>query len=213
MKAYIFDLDGTISDSVPLIVATALEVCEHFGLKHDEEKLKSYIGISLFETGEDLLGKGRGQEYMDTYHEYYYRNARKLCAFPGILDMLAQLQQKGAKLALCTAKRRHAALESLEQIGADKFMDAVVYSELTQRHKPFPDPALLAASKLGEPISECLFIGDAKHDIGCAHNAGMQVCGVTWGAGSLQEIEENKPDYIVHSVPELEQLLLQLLQL
>lgn len=211
MKAFIFDLDGTLSDSVPLIINTATQAFAQLGVHPGAEKLRSYIGFSLFETGEALLGPGRGQEYVERYEDIYFRNSHTLEAFPGALDMLRALRQAGAKTALCTAKRKRAAIDSLEQIGAAELMDAVVYSELTERHKPFPDPALKAAELLQMPVADCLFIGDAKHDIGCAKQAGMQVCAVSWGAGSSAAIADAAPDYLVDSMQELEKLLLSLI--
>ena len=61
MKAFIFDLDGTLADTVPLIVATARRVWQEYGLYPDEARIRSFIGVSLFQTGETVLGTGRGQ--------------------------------------------------------------------------------------------------------------------------------------------------------
>ncbi len=210
MKAFIFDLDGTLNDSVPLIVITTLKAYQELGIDQGEDIIKSYIGVPLVETGEALLGPGRGQEYLEAYLRHYDPMAYPMRAFPGIPELLSELRARGAKLAIATAKRRQMAEDTLEIIGLTGMLDVLVASESTERRKPFPDPALKAMELLGAKPAESLFIGDSVHDLQCAQQAGIKACAVTWGAGGKEELAACGPDYSVDTVAELSQLLLSL---
>lgn len=210
MKAFIFDLDGTLNDSIPLILCTTAKAWMDLGLPVDEAKIKSYIGIPLVETGEALLGPGRGQEYLQAYLRHYDPDCIPMRAFPGIPALLGQLKAKGARLAIATAKRHEMTLDTLRIIGLENVMDALVVSESTERRKPFADPALKALELLGQEQKDAIFIGDSVHDISCGHNAGLPACAVTWGAAGRADLVACRPEYIVDSVGELAQLLLAL---
>lgn len=211
MKGFIFDLDGTLSDTIPLIVTTARRAYADLGLEISEDQIKSHIGVPLLETGEHFLGPGRGQEYLQAYMRHYYDDDFKLLPFAGAVDLLTALRQRGAKLAVATAKRHAAAQESISAIGIAHLLDAVVDCECTVLHKPHADPALTAAQRMELAPADCMFIGDSCHDLLSGHAAGMTACGVTWGAGRREELMAAAPEYIVDSMDELSQLLLGLL--
>ena len=208
MTAFIFDLDGTLNDSIPLIVSTALQAYAELGIDVAEDKIKSYIGVPLLETGEHFLGPGRGREYLEAYLRHYNPANTDMHAFPGIADMLRRLKQRGAKLAIATAKRQQMARDTVEIIGLSALVDALVDCEATLRRKPFADPALKAMELLQAGPEESLFVGDSVHDILCGHHAGIPACAVTWGAGTRQELMATQPEFIVDSVAELSSLLL-----
>lgn len=208
MTAFIFDLDGTLNDSIPLIVATSKLAYKELGADISEERIKSMIGVPLVETGEEILGPGRGQAYLEAYLRHYNTLDYPMRAFPGIAEMLADLRAHGAKLALATAKRRQMAHDTLDAIGLSDALDAIVDSESTERRKPFPDPALKALELLGVTAEESVFVGDSSHDILCGHSAGLRTVAVTWGAGTADELISAQPDYTVHTVAELRELLL-----
>ena len=210
MKGFIFDLDGTLSDTIPLIVTTARRAYADLGIAVSDEQIKGHIGVPLVETGEHFLGPGRGEEYLAAYMRHYYDDDFKLAAFAGVAELLSELKRRGAKLAVATAKRRQAARQSIAAIGVEHLLDAVVDCESTERHKPCADPALFAAKQLALPPASCMFIGDSCHDLLAGHAAGMTVCGVTWGAGRREELLTAEPEYLVDSVAELAQLLLSL---
>lgn len=210
MKAVIFDLDGTLSDTIPLIVRTAQRAWADLGLDISEQEIKGHIGVPLVETGEHFLGPGRGGEYLEAYMRHYYDDDFQLKPFTGAVELLTELKQRGVKLAVATAKRRQAAAESLREIGVAHLLDAVVDCESTALHKPHAEPALHAAALLGESPGRCLFVGDSLHDLLSGHAAGMAACGVTWGAGSRGQLEQAQPEYIVDTVAGLSALLLSL---
>ncbi|MDO4732709.1 MAG: HAD-IA family hydrolase [Bacillota bacterium] len=215
MRAFLFDLDGTLNDSVPLICYVSQLAYAELGLERSLEQIKQTIGVPLVKTGEEIFGPGKGDIYRLSYQRHYNEVAERfpLQAFPGILDMLAELRAAGAKLAVVTSKRHRLTLENLESTGLLPFLDVVVDAQSTEKHKPDPEPALLALEELGCGPEQGIFIGDSVFDLGCGRNAGMQVMGVSWGAGSRQELADFRPEYLCDSVAEMRQQLLSLLKL
>lgn len=212
MTAFLFDLDGTLNDSVPLITYVSQLTYHDLGLERTVEQIKKTIGVPLVQTGEEIYGPGNGDIYRLAYQKNYREQAEHfpLQAFPGILDMLEDLRQKGAQLALVTSKRRRLTLENLTTTGLLSRLDLVIDAESTQKHKPDPEPALLALAQLGATPAHGVFIGDSVFDLACGRNAGLRTVGVTWGAGVREELVATQPDYLCHTVPELHQLLLSL---
>ena len=117
MKAIMFDLDGTLSNSVPIICRTAQAAFAELGLEFDLAQIRDFIGRPLVEAGEAYLGPGRGQEYVDAYYRHY--DASDLAAFPGAREMLLDLRAAGFKLAIVTSRRRDSTEESLRLTNLD----------------------------------------------------------------------------------------------
>ena len=210
LKAFVFDFDGTLADSVPVITATAALAYEEFNIPVTREQIIAHIGLPLSEASEEYVGEGNGQAFAKAYSRYYENTKNALRPFPGAAHLLESLHKAGAAIAVCTSKRRRSITESLEQTGLRTYLDTIVDFDSTSEHKPLPGPALLAAEQLGVAPAQCMFIGDARYDVECGRNAGMRTCAVTWGAGTLAELLEAKPDHLVFSMAELEQLLLSL---
>lgn len=212
MTSFIFDLDGTLADTIPLIKQTTSQALARFGLSAGDAEIASFIGIPLVVVGEHFLGPERKEDYMQAFFEYYHQHNKEIQAFPGLKDMLAQLQAGGAKLAIATSKRRIPAYETLEIIGLLQFFPVVVHSECNCGFKPGPGPVERAIADLAGDPAHSWFIGDSVHDIASAKAAGISSVGVTWGVTTKGELAEAKPDYLCDEVGELHQLLLRLQQ-
>ncbi len=120
MRAFMFDLYGTLSNSVPIILRTSRLACKELGIEVSDEVLQHQIGLPMTLTGEMFLGPGRAQEYIDCYYRHY--DPSDLTAFPGVPEMLADLKQAGFTLALVTSRRQDSTFDSLRRIGiADMF--------------------------------------------------------------------------------------------
>ena len=181
MAAFIFDLDGTLANTIPIIRRVARITSEQYGIPTTDEDIDRYIGVPLIVTGEEVLGKGRGEEYTLAYAKNYQAHKSELQAFPGIVPMLQALAEAGAKMAIATSKREKPAHETLELIGAAPYFDIVLNSESGCGYKPAAGPALKAMELLGSKPEESWFIGDSLHDIACGQAAGIGTIGVTWG--------------------------------
>ena len=210
MATFIFDLDGTLADTVPIIRRVARITSEQYGIPTSDEDIDRYIGVPLIVTGEEVLGKGRGEEYTLAYAKNYQAHKSELQAFPGIVEMIQKLDKEGAKLAIATSKREKPAHETLKLIGIAPYFQVILNSESGCGYKPAAGPALKAMELLGSSPEESWFIGDSLHDIACGQAAGIGTIGVTWGIIPPGGFDIIKPTYICDQVSELSDLLLRL---
>ncbi len=185
--AYLFDADGTLIDTKELIFRSFLHMGEAMdagALDHD--LIRNTIGLPMARQLRLFLGEGRDEEYYAragaAYTEFQMAHADDfLRAFPGSVETLRELRRRGKKLAVVTSRRLLTTKPFLEQLGLLEFFDLLVTPEDTEKHKPDPEPALLAMRRLGATPEKTVFIGDAVFDIQCGKAAGMDTIFVVWG--------------------------------
>jgi pyrophosphatase PpaX len=205
----LFDLDGTLADTIPLIVASYQHAFRTVLAEEVEEsRARAWIGRPLLPA---LLEErpDHGEELDRVYREWNLANtARLIQRYAGVPEMLAALTSAGIRCAVATSKRRETARLALEGVGIDGLVEVVAALEDTTRHKPDPDPLLYAASVLGVPPADCVYVGDAVVDILAAQAAGMAAVAVTWGAGEPAALEATHPVAVIDSVGALTAYLL-----
>jgi pyrophosphatase PpaX len=205
----IFDLDGTLADTIPLIVASYQHAFRTVtGEEVGEERARAWIGRPLLPV---LLEESpeHGHELDRAYREWNLANtARLIRRYDGVSGMLQRLRDSGVATGVVTSKRRDTARLALEGVGSDHLVDVVAALEDTDRHKPHPAPLLHGAVALGADPAECVYVGDAVVDVEAAHAAGMAAVAVTWGAGEPGALAAAAPVASVDSVPALVDLLL-----
>ncbi len=209
--ALIFDLDGTLSDSVPMILRSSQATHEKMGLSWNEEAAKSFIGRPMYETAAEFA-PGREQEYMDNFREYNFLYLPKMIRpFAGIPTLVDKLQEAEVPMCIVTSRLQWGADWSAEILGVQDYFVKIFGIEASEKHKPDPEPALLALAEMKIPATDTqktAFIGDAAVDIACGKAAGMQTIGVGWGVGSKEELLVAGADYYVADVNALARLLL-----
>ena len=205
----LFDLDGTLADTIPLIVASYQHAFRSvLGEEVDEARARAWIGrpllAALVEERPD-----HGHELDRVYREWNLANTSRLIRrYDGIPELLALLADAGVRTAVATSKRRGTARLALEAVGIDGAVDVVAALEDTTLHKPAADPLLHAAATLGVDPGDCVYVGDATVDVLAARAAGMSSVAVTWGAGERQALLAAGPDALVDTVAELGAYLL-----
>jgi len=184
----LFDLDGTLANSIDLVVASYTHAFASVtGAPTNAETAKRWIGETLRTTfGREA--PGHTDELEEAYRNYYAERLDAIHGYPGMTRLLKSLRDAGAITGVVTAKRRETALVTMRQAGVEGLIDLVGAMEDTSAHKPDPAPLLAAASKLGVEPADCVYIGDAVHDVQAAHAAGMEVIAVTWGAGVTSDL-------------------------
>lgn len=212
MTSFIFDLDGTLANSIGLILDTAKKAFAKLNVDIDEKTIADYVGIPLIYMGEELVGPGRGAEYMQTYLDIYADGKKNIRPFEGVEEMLSALTEAGAQAAICTSKRHQPAHENLQMMGIKKYFSAIVTCESGFGCKPDPGPALGAAEIMEAEPKDCWFIGDSVHDMACGRSAGMNTIGVLWGICGEEELRQAGAKHICSSVGELQELLLSLIK-
>ncbi len=205
----LFDLDGTLADTIPLIVASYQHAFRAvLGEEVEESRARAWIGRPLLEA---LLEESpeHGHALDEAYREWNLANtARLIRRYDGVPELLTDLEASGVRTAVVTSKRRLTARLALEGVGVDHLVSVVGALEDTDRHKPAPEPLLHGAAALGVDPSTCVYVGDATVDVRAARAAGMAAVAVAWGAGERDALSAEGPDALVDRVPELADLLL-----
>ena len=202
----LFDLDGTLIDSGPIILASMQHAVRTvLGREIPVDELGMHIG------GQGIVAQMRAidQEHADALLEAYKAHNdglhETLEAFDELVAVLPGLKAEGRKLGIVTAKRHRTVGLALERFPAlaDEF-DVVVGFEDTERHKPDPEPVLLAIERLGGTRAESVYVGDSPFDIGAARAAGVYAVAVGWGGIHPDErLLAEDPDAFVRTPEEL----------
>lgn len=215
MKACIFDLDGTLTDSVKSLAYSVNLTLHDLGYApQPEERFKQFAGDGRSVLLERALRAAGDvelihyEEAVKIYDSYFSENSMyQVKAYDGIKETLTQLKEKGIKLAVLSNKADKEAVKVVEMVfGKDMFQIIRGQREGVLR-KPSPQGAILIAQELKVQCKECLYIGDTNTDMQTGNKAGMHTVGVTWGFRERKELEENHAEYIIEHPKELVALL------
>lgn len=207
-SAVLFDLDGTLIDTVELIVRSFQHATtQHLGTALDRDAVVATIGRPLLECLEEIA-PGKGADLYATYREYNLTQHDTLARpIDGTSAVLSALWNRGYRLGLVTSKSRRGAEQAIKYCDLAHLLEVIVCLEDTVRHKPAPDPLLLAVERLGLRPDQAWYVGDSVFDVGSAQAAGMPVVAVLWGAGTEHDLAAMRPRYILHDPAELLALL------
>lgn len=205
----LFDLDGTLADTIPLIIASYQHAFrEVLGEEVDEVRARGWIGRSLLDAMLEASPE-RGHELDRVYREWNLANTERLIlTYDGVPELLESLLAAGVRSAVVTSKRRDTAQLALRHVGIEPLIEVAAGLEDTTEHKPRPAPLLHGARVLGADPASCVYVGDATVDILAARAAGMASVAVPWGAGLREDLLAAQPDHFCESIPQLQELLL-----
>ena len=206
----VFDLDGTLVDTIGLIVASYQHAFTTvLGREEDEAMIRSWIGQPLI-RGFRAIDAEHADELLSTYLAWNRANTKRLIRrYAGIDTLLADLTAAGVRVAAAASKLRGPAQEAVRLTGLTAYLDVLVTMEDTDAHKPDPAPLLLAVDRLGTG-RRATRSTSATPSSTCARPAtpGMAAVGVTWGAGTREDVVGSAPDVVAHTVDELRAALL-----
>jgi pyrophosphatase PpaX len=207
-RSVLFDLDGTLVDTIDLIVASHRHaITTVLGRDLPDDVLRGGIGRPLLEQM-SVFDPERAQELYDTYRVWNHANTERLLRrYDGVDEVLGRLHAAGAAIGVVTSKSRDAVELAQRILPPPVPFDAVVTAEDTERHKPGPEPILHALELLGGTPADAVYVGDARYDVMAARAAGTAAVAVTWGAGHEDALREAGPDAIVGSPAELAEVL------
>ncbi len=169
-----------------------------------DEELLAAVGSSTLRDQMRAFGPERVDELVAAYREHNVplHSALEPCA--GMLDVLERLRAERRKLAIVTAKRHATIALAFTALPLARYFDVVVGSDDTERHKPHPEPILLALERLGAGASSAVYVGDAPFDVRAAKVAGVAAVAVTWGGiHSAERLAQEEPDALVGTPEEL----------
>lgn len=209
----LFDLDGTLIDSLELLVRAMTHAFDsRQGPRPTVEEWVATIGRPLlWQFGQYATSDDDLQHLVRTYRSFQLEHHDRLTrAYDGIPSLVASLHAAGHPLGVVTSKFGKLASRSLEHVGLAPHFDVVVGADSTSKHKPDPDPLWFALRQLRQEPSGAVYVGDSPFDVMAANAAGVTSIAVTWGAAQRAPLMDASPRHVVNTVTELESLLLQL---
>lgn len=205
----IFDWDGTLMDSVGLIVDAMRYAAEKHGLTVTDDATKSIIGIALVDAFPMLFpnDSDKYDELLATYSEYYVKHCDNDKLFDGIKELIQDLHAQGKTLAIATGKKRKGLQRVLPNSGIQAFFTLTKTADETAGK---PNPLMLEQIlvETGTRIEDAVFIGDSIHDIRMANNIGMDSIAVSYGCEKADVLVNENPAMLVNSVSELHKTML-----
>jgi len=202
----LFDLDGTLIDSIELILNSARYAFEKLerDVPPDSEWLAG-VGIPLFTMfGRYARDKDDVGVLIAAYREYQLANHDRLTrCYDNVVDTVKALKARGHEIGIVTSKSEALALRGLSHVRLARYMDTIVGCDGSTRHKPDPEPVQIALTRLGCPPGEAVFVGDSVHDIIAGNAAGVRTLAATWGAFKRSDLESASPSLYLDDVSAL----------
>jgi len=201
----LFDLDGTVIDSGAIILASMRHAArEVLGVEVPDEQLMAAVGGPGLEAQMQALSPDRADELVTVYRAHNEPLHDELICCAGMDEVLVQLKDEGRRLGIVTAKRRQTVELAFARIPIEHLFETVVGGDETKKHKPDPEPLLLALERLGAASDDAVYVGDAPFDVKAAKAAGLYSVGVSWGGiHGRERLEAEEPDALVDTTEEL----------
>ncbi len=213
LKGVIFDLDGTLLSTLPLIIHCFNEVYNrHLNKSLTTEEIIATFGPTarnLIRTQGSSLSKDQIQRAVDDYYECYRKNSSsKVLVFPGIPELLDKLHKSGRRLAVVTGVERVLMEYSLTEFGLSRRFKAMVGGDDVKKAKPDPEGVTLALERIELSPRESIFIGDSPADILAGKAAKVLTAAALWSPEGKGDPTEAGPDYKFRSVQEFSNFLM-----
>lgn len=208
--AILFDLDGTLADSVELILGAFRHTFNtHLGSVPADLAWIAGMGTPLSSqiralVADEALIEPMTATYRDWQNQHHDALLRE---FEGVRETLSLLHDRGHEMALVTSKATEAAKRALRLIGIDALLSQVVGLDSTTSHKPNPEPVLHALAQLRRDPRDAIFVGDSPHDIAAGNAAGVFTVAALWGPFSRQTLEEAHPGRLIADIRDLPPLI------
>ncbi|MGZ8194640.1 MAG: HAD family hydrolase [Methylosarcina sp.] len=214
LSCVLFDLDGTLVDTAPDLIACLNEALIHHGLSvAAPEKVKPFIShgakamIAASQTAS--LDEKTQMKILDFLHDCYQRNiAEHSVVFDGMPETLEAIEARGLKWGIVTNKLSRFTAPLMKALNLADRAACIISGDTAAKPKPYPEPMWAACAKAGVKPEECVYIGDAVHDINAGKNARMKTLAAlygylnpddrpeTWGADALMESPQHISQWI-----------------
>jgi phosphoglycolate phosphatase len=208
IKAILFDMDGTILNTLTDIQIAVNYACKQKGFELQSlDKIRQSVGNGALKLIERIVPSGLSREEIldvfNIYQSYYDKHHTKHTGpYPGIIDLLKELKMSGFLLGVVSNKFEHL-VEALNQQLFHGYFDVSIGETKGVPIKPAPDMIYRALNKLQVNQHEVIFVGDSDTDIITAKNASLKSFGVTWGFRDQEVLIQHGADYIIHQPHEL----------
>lgn len=205
-RTIVFDFDGTIANTLPLIYRTFNAVLEpRIGRVLPDAEIRSHFGP----PDQTILGRYVGEveqaaafaEYVERYRRDHHEHVH---IYDGIHDLLQAARNDGVRIGVMTGKSRVTAKISFHALGIDDLIDVLVAGDDVTEPKPHPEGVIRVLAELGHPPDDPgAMVGDSAADIYAGRDAGLTTIGVTWGVPEHDDLRAARPDLICDSTSDL----------
>ena len=211
LTTFLFDLDGTIIDSIELILRSyrhtmALHRCNE--PQPGDDVWLAGLGTPLWaQFGQITEDKEEIERMVQTYRTYNLTHHDALVKpYEGVVDEIRRIKGAGMRMGVVTSKLRDGAMRGIRISGLDEAFDIVVGCDDVTHAKPHPEPVLKAVEELGVSKNETVFVGDSRHDMECGRAAGVKTAAVLWGPFDRAHLADTAPDYWLEKPVDLRHL-------
>ncbi len=211
VRTAIFDLDGTLIDSLKDIVISLNYTLKTLGLEEKSSKaVREYIGLGRGRFISDALGHAATQEMIDKTNDIFGEHYQKHMfdstrLYPGVLEILDYLKDK--TLMIITNKNRDLTLETLKHFNIEKYFKRVIGGDDVNYRKPTARPIIDLISEIKASKNEAIMIGDSDIDVKSGKLAGIITCGLSYGIGKKEDVEKANPDYMLDDIRKLKDII------
>ncbi|KPK81679.1 MAG: hypothetical protein AMS25_05390 [Gemmatimonas sp. SM23_52] len=209
-RGVLFDLDGTLVDSLDLILSSYRHTMrKHLGRVPPDEEWMHTMGRPLRVQLESFADSPEQLEAMfQTYIQHNQAHHDRLIRlFPGMREVLSTLHRAGYRLGVVTSKIRDNALRELRTSGLEGMFDGLVSANDVERPKPDAEPVERALRSLDLPAADVLLVGDSLYDLQAGRAAGVHTAAALWGPSDHDRLAAGEPDYWLRDIDELLELL------
>jgi pyrophosphatase PpaX len=210
IQTVLFDLDGTLIDSIRLILDSYHHTLAAHGIppRTDDHWLRGVgtpLNVQFAEWRDDL---GKLEAMVATYREYNLaHHDRMVTVYPGVVAAIEAIRAAGRRTGLVTSKNRQGALRGLTLVRLEAMMDVLVCADEVTNPKPHPEPIEKAVALLGADAGTTVYVGDSIHDMVSGRAAGVRTAAALWGPFGREHLELASPDYWLETPADLVTLL------
>lgn len=208
LQAILFDLDGTLIDTVELIrVSFRYATRTVLGHELPDEVTMANVGQPLAQQFRDMA-PDHADELLCVYREYNMARHDELAKeYPGTAETLEEIARRRIPMGVVTSKGAQATDRGLDLFDLHRFMRVVITADDVPVHKPDPYPLAFAAGLLGAELEYCIYVGDSPHDMQAAVSGGAVSVAALWGAFGVRDVLAPGPDYSLERIGDLIALL------
>jgi pyrophosphatase PpaX len=207
---FLFDLDGTVLDSIELILRSYRHTLQtHLGVVPPDELWLQGLGTPIWvQLRHWTQDPDQIAAMVETYRTYNMEHHDALVsAYDGIIAVVEELKARGKLVGLVTSKSRSGAERGLTVTGLAPSFDVIVGADEVVHPKPHPEPVLVALERLGARAQDTVFIGDSRYDLECGRAAGVATAAALWGPFDRDDLDDLHPDHWLEQPRDVRALL------
>jgi HAD superfamily hydrolase (TIGR01549 family) len=205
-----FDLDGTLVDSKDTILESTKSALDKLNISYDIplDAFTNMIGMHFVDIFEELkINVPDFEKFISIYKALYFDFMDSSYLYPGVQQTLQFLNENNIKVSLLTTKVQDQAEKIIDHFNLRSSFHYLMGRRDELAHKPSPEPLLYICKELKVEPSQTLIVGDTELDIQCGKSAGSKTCGMHYGYRTKNQLEKEKPDFLISGLNELKTIL------